>query len=101
MGLTPSIMTVGSFDVNDLRVQAALKLQLLLGERKVSLLIDRFAANYSRYLSMNKEPAFRGSDGFGHSLEGWLRDEHLRAVTVVKSRLRELNTQNQVSEIHF
>ncbi|KAI0437219.1 hypothetical protein F4803DRAFT_571074 [Xylaria telfairii] len=93
MGLTPATMTVGSFDVDDLRVQAALKLQLLLGEmRRVGFLINRFAAYHSEHSSMDEEARFRSSNGLGQSLEGWLRDEHSRVATLVKSRLRELNT---------
>ncbi|KAI0403141.1 hypothetical protein F4802DRAFT_573224 [Xylaria palmicola] len=93
MGLTLATMTVGSFDVDDLRVQAALKLQLLLGEmRRVGLLINRFAAYQSGHSGMSGDAAFRGLDGLGQSLEGWLRDEHSRVATLVKSRLREMNT---------
>ena len=82
--ITPTKMAIGSFDIDDLRVQTALKVQLLIGEmRRVARLIDQFTLHnfdgrcdeYSLY----------------QSLDAWLRNEHSRIGNMMKEKLREIN----------
>lgn len=90
-------MTIGTFNVDDLCVQTALKLQLLSGEmRRVGQLIDQFTSR-----DHGKSLAFVGADGgstlggldnFYQSLDQWLKGEHSRITYRMKSKLRELNT---------
>lgn len=89
--VAPAKMTVGSFDVDDLPVQAALKMQLLLGEmRRAERLISQFSAvNSTR--GMAEDSTTGGFDGLYQHLDAWLRAEHAKITNMMRCRLRELN----------
>ena len=85
-------ITIGTFSVDDLGVQTALELQLLLGEmRRVGVLIDQFTSRGSEKC-LHSTRADGGLDNLYQSLDQWLRGEHLRIAYGMKSKLRELNT---------
>ncbi|KAJ5698621.1 hypothetical protein N7462_000626 [Penicillium macrosclerotiorum] len=94
MSVTTAKMAIGTFDVDDLRVQTALKIQLLLGEmRRASQLIDQFVTSHGAgHQCRDDEPNFGGLDTLYQSLDSWLRDEHSRITNWMKARLRELNS---------
>ena len=92
LAVTPAKMAIGTFHVDDLRVQAALKIQLLSGEmRRVGHLIDQFTSLNSSGHGLADEYAFGGVDNLFQNLESWLRDGHSRIINMMRSKLRELN----------
>lgn len=84
LGTAPGTLTIGSFDVDDQRVQTALMMQLLLGEvKRAACLVDLFASRVQ--VSPN------ATGGLPQTLGTWLRDEHADIDVMIKSKLRELN----------
>ncbi|KAF2256108.1 hypothetical protein BU26DRAFT_14427 [Trematosphaeria pertusa] len=93
LSVSPSRIAVGTFDVDDLRVQAALKIQLLLGEmRRAGRLIDQFTSHTIGAQRHSDESTLGGIDSLYQNLDSWLRGEHSRIANMMRSRLRELNT---------
>ena len=87
--ITPTYLTMGSFDIDNKQLQAALRTQLLLGEiRRTSHLIQLFA---SRSRTSNDGFTFSGVDSLYKSLSSWLRIEHLRITDLIQSKLKEVN----------
>ncbi|KAL8921017.1 MAG: hypothetical protein Q9208_005908 [Pyrenodesmia sp. 3 TL-2023] len=83
-------MVIGTFDIDDLRVQTALKIQLLSGEvKRVGRLIDHFALQNLDDRCMTDEYTF---SGVHQCLDAWLRSEHSRIANMMKAKLREYNT---------
>ena len=90
--ISPTKMAIGTFDVDDLRVQNALKIQLLSGEmRRAGRLIDQFSSHQAKNQHCTDNYTFGGVDSLCQSLDSWLRGGHARIVDMMKSRLRELN----------
>ncbi|KAK8055199.1 Aflatoxin biosynthesis regulatory protein [Apiospora rasikravindrae] len=89
---------LGALSVDDLRVQAALKMQLLLGEaRRVGRPIDLLASSSSSIINGNAsdgryEPTEAGKDGLSHNLVYWVRAEHERVISSIRSRLNDLSS---------
>lgn len=92
----PGKMTIGTFNVDDLSVQTALKIQLLLGEmRRAGGLIDQFASHNSSDRTFTDEYTFSGVNSLNalnRNLDSWLRGEHTRIANMMRSKLGELNT---------
>lgn len=89
----PAKMAIGTFNVDDLRVQTALKIQLLSGEiRRAGHLIDQFTSHNSGGQRLTNGYTFGGVHSLYQSLDSWLRGEHSRIANMMRSRLRELNT---------
>lgn len=87
-------LATGSFYVDDLRLQAALKIQLLLGEmRRTNRLIEQISSQCSGGRRMRSESTMGPSpDGLYQSLLSWLRSENVRILNMMLSKLRELNS---------
>ena len=93
LAVMPGKMAIGTFNVDDLRVQTALKIQLLSGEmRRAGELIDQFASHHSNSRYLADDHTFSGVNNLYQSLESWLRGEHSRIANMMRSKLRELNT---------
>ena len=93
VGVTPTKMALGTFSVDDLRVQTALKIQLVSGElRRAGHLIDQFASHNSGGRNLADEYSYSGVNSLYESLKSWFRREHLRITNLIKSNLRDLNT---------
>ena len=93
LAVMPAKMAIGNFNVDDLRVQAALKIQLLSGEmRRAGHLIDQFASHNIGSHGTADDHSFGGVNNLYQSLESWLRGEHSRIANMMRSKLRELNT---------
>ncbi|KIN06883.1 hypothetical protein OIDMADRAFT_46807 [Oidiodendron maius Zn] len=91
--IIPTKMTVGTFNVDDLSVQTALKIQLVSGEmRRAGNLINQFALRTSSRQCLDNESASSGTDSLHKNLDTWLVGEHLRIANMMRSRLKELNT---------
>ncbi|KAI4159115.1 MAG: hypothetical protein L6R39_000414 [Caloplaca ligustica] len=91
--VAPAKMVIGTFDIDDLRVQTALKIQLLTGEmRRAGQLIDQFALHTVDGQCMSDEYAFGGVHSLYQSLDAWLRSEHSRITNMMKAKLREFNS---------
>ena len=91
--VAPAKMAIGTFNIDDLRVQTALKIQLLSGEmRRAGRLIDQFAVHNFDGECVTDEYTFGGVHSLYQSLDAWLRSEHLRIANMMKSKLRELNS---------
>ncbi|KAI1651579.1 uncharacterized protein F4817DRAFT_365877 [Daldinia loculata] len=87
--LAPTQMTMGCFSIDDHLVQAALRIQLLLGEMKrVGYLIDIFASRSSNCID---ESTSGNVDDLYKSLGSWLGKEHLRIVNMMRVRLRDIS----------
>lgn len=100
----PVKVAVGTFDVDDLGIQKAVKIQLLSGElRRAGRLIDKLAAQYTA--AGGSGPRHPGgsaaaaamyvgahTSSLHHSLDAWLRGEHARITNLMRLRLKELNT---------
>ena len=88
LAVAPTHMAIGSFNIDDQEVQAALRIQLLLGEsRRTGALIDLYRSS-----SGINELQFSSVDSLHNSLTSWLKTEHLRIADVMRSRLREVST---------
>ncbi|KAI8962953.1 hypothetical protein F5Y11DRAFT_356629 [Daldinia sp. FL1419] len=86
--LAPMQVTMGCFSIDD-QLQAALRIQLLLGEMKrVGYLIDAFASRSSNCLD---ETISGNIDDLYKSLGSWLGKEHLRIVETMRVRLRDIS----------
>ncbi|KAH6975836.1 hypothetical protein EDB80DRAFT_594528 [Ilyonectria destructans] len=93
MAVVPAKMTIGSFNVDDLRIQTALKIQLLSGEmRTAGRLIDQFTSLNSGGQCQTDDSNFSSVDRLYQSLHSWLRGEHSRIANMMRLKLRELNT---------
>ncbi|OJJ88363.1 uncharacterized protein ASPGLDRAFT_700499 [Aspergillus glaucus CBS 516.65] len=87
----PTTMAVGTFNVDDLRVQSALRMQLLLGEmRRAGGLIELFINSHTDS-GRQCQDEFIAVDRLYQSLDSWLRNEHSRIASMMRGRLRELN----------
>jgi hypothetical protein len=87
--LNSTQMAMGCFHIDDERVQAALRIQLLLGEMKrVGCLVDIFASRSSR---ATDESASGSVDTLYKSLGSWLAREHSSIVEMMRFRLREVS----------
>lgn len=88
----PANIAIGTFSVDDERVQAALKIQLLLGEmRRAGLLIDRFTLHEEDSIINNNKPSLDRVDGLYQHLTTWLKAEHSRIIHIMRTKLREVN----------
>ncbi|KAI1378965.1 hypothetical protein F4677DRAFT_410195 [Hypoxylon crocopeplum] len=86
--LAPTQITMGSFNIDDQRVQTALRIQLILGEMKrISSLIEAISSWSS---SVVDESMSGNVDTLYRSLGAWLEGEHSRIVVMMRSRLREI-----------
>ncbi|KAL9028147.1 MAG: hypothetical protein Q9196_003440 [Gyalolechia fulgens] len=91
--VAPAKMAIGTFDIDDTRVQTALKIQLLSGEmRRAGCLIEQFALRNVDGQCMTGEHArLSGVHGLYRSVDAWLRGEHTRIAGMMKAKLKELN----------
>ncbi|KAI0199061.1 hypothetical protein F4808DRAFT_462251 [Astrocystis sublimbata] len=90
--VAPPTMAIGTFDVDDMRIMAAVKMQLLLGEvRKLGQLIDYFTSQTSSKQSSSSQHTFGSVASLYHSLGAWLKTEHSRIASMISSKLREFN----------
>ena len=88
LAVAPTHMAIGSFNIDDQEVQAALRIQLLLGEsRRTGALIDLYRSSGGI-----NEATLNSVDSLHNSLTSWLKMEHLRIADVMRSRLREVST---------
>ena len=88
LAVAPTHMAMGSFNIDDQQVQAALRIQLLLGElRRTGSLIDLYRSS-----SGVDEFTFSGVDGLYKNLSSWLKRENSRIENVMRSRLEEAST---------
>lgn len=88
----PANIAVGRFSVDDERVQAALKIQLLLGEmRRADLLIDRFTLRQDESIISSNKSNLDRVDGLYQQLATWLKAEHSRIIHIMRSKLKEVN----------
>ncbi|KAF2800328.1 hypothetical protein K505DRAFT_12204 [Melanomma pulvis-pyrius CBS 109.77] len=91
--VTPASIAVGTFSVDDERVQAALKIQLLLGEmRRASCLIDQFSIHGTGLTYHDDQSNPDSVNRLYQHLTTWLKGEHSRMVHIMRSKLRELNS---------
>lgn len=83
----PPDMAVGSFNVDDYRVQAAVHVQLLYGEiRRIGHIIDQFASRENE-----EAPCPHEDETLRQNLDVWLKRKHSILAAVARSKLRELN----------
>ncbi|KAL2157558.1 hypothetical protein VTH06DRAFT_5935 [Thermothelomyces fergusii] len=88
----PVKVAVGTFDVDDLSVQKAVKIQLLSGElRRAGRLIDKLAAHYTAAAATTAVSEGAHTSSLHHGLDAWLRGEHARIADLMRLRLKELN----------
>ncbi|KAJ5953298.1 Aflatoxin biosynthesis regulatory protein [Penicillium verhagenii] len=84
----PSTMTIGTYNVEDQRLQTAMKICLLLGEMKrVKCLMDQLRSQTDALESM-----ITGVEEVFRSVNSWLGRDYLRIFDMMQSKLRELNT---------
>ena len=70
LAVAPGKMAIGTFNVDDLRVETALKMQLLSGEmRRAERLVDQFTSRNSSGQPLPDEYAFSGVDNLYPNLE--------------------------------
>ena len=86
--VAPTHMAIGSFNIDDEQVQAALRIQVLLGEvKRTGALIDLYRSS-----SGIDEFTFSSVDGLYKSLSSWLGKEHSRISDIMRSTLMEAST---------
>ena len=96
LGVRPSKMVVGTFDVDDLHGQTALQIQLLLGEmRRAGQLIDQFTTLHgsSGQSLPNEFNLGGGVNNLFQTLDSWLRNEHSRIANLMRSKRTKLDTK--------
>ena len=90
--VAPAKIVIGTFSVDDHRLQCALKIQLLASEvRRSAQLMNQFAAyNFDN----RKSGDFSGNDinGLHQSLNSWLQGEYSKISHMISTRLMELST---------
>jgi hypothetical protein len=93
IAVAPTNLAIGTFNVDDLRVQSALKIQLLFGEMRIAArLVDQFVASHNLGSPrLGDKSSFGGLESLYQSLDSWLRVEHSRIADMMRSKLRELN----------
>lgn len=85
----PAQMAIGTFVIDDERVQCALRIQLLLAElAKIGSLIATFSA---RGLKASDVSASGTVDPLYKSLGSWLSKEHSSIVDILRSSLRDIS----------
>ena len=90
LAVAPTRMAIGSYNIDDQRVQAALRVQLLLGEmRRTGSLIAQLTLLNSGEIN-GSTPSHL--DSLYKSLGSWLRGEHSRIADTMRSRLKEIST---------
>lgn len=83
-------MAIGAFKVDDLRLQTAMKIHLLLGEmRRVKSLIDQMSSEKSS--STHEEFVIGDAGNLQQSLISWLKRDHTRILNMMRSELEDLN----------
>lgn len=88
--VAPSRMAIGAFKVDDLRLQTAMKIHLLLGEmRRVKSLIDQMSSEKSS--STHEEFVIGDAGNLQQSLISWLKRDHTRILNMMRSELEDLN----------
>lgn len=93
LAVAPAKMAIGSFNVDDQRIQTALKIQLLSGEMgRAGRLIDQLTSLNSGGQCQTDESNLGSVDKLYQSLHAWLRGEHSRIANMMRLKLRELNT---------
>ncbi|KAJ5751809.1 Aflatoxin biosynthesis regulatory protein [Penicillium odoratum] len=86
--VVPSTMKIGTFNVDDQRLQTAMKICLLLGEMKqVKCLMDQLRSQTDALESM-----ITGVEEVFRSVNSWLGRDYLRIYDMMQLKLRELNT---------
>ncbi|KFY76986.1 hypothetical protein V499_03506 [Pseudogymnoascus sp. VKM F-103] len=94
LAVAPTKMAIGTFDVDDLHVQIALKIQLLLGEmRRAGRLIELFITSHNTGGEcLTDKSTHGGIDSLYISLDSWLKGEHSTISNMMRLKLRELST---------
>jgi hypothetical protein len=95
LAVEPVRVAIGSFDVDDSRLQSALKMQLLSSEvRRTGKLIEQLGAHCPRSFRFHDRCSQRAgaTDGLHQSLDSWLRAEQSRLANLMRSRLKEFNS---------
>jgi len=89
--VAPAKIVIGTFSVDDHRVQCALKIQLLASEvQKTVQLMDQFAAyNFDKRKS-GEQNSGNDISGLHQSLNSWLQAEYFKISNMIKTRLAEL-----------
>ena len=88
--VAPSEMAIGTFKVDDLHLQTAMKIRLLYGEmNKVRSLIEQLGSQIEDLIS--DESASGDIDNLYQSLDSWLKRDHSRILNMMQSELKELN----------
>lgn len=92
VGASSTHVTMGFLSIDDQRVQAALKTQLVLSEvKRAGNVIDLFALQSFTCSTITDGAPSNGAATLYTFLSSWLRGEHTRTVDVVKAALNELN----------
>lgn len=93
--VAPTQIALGTFQIDDQSVQAAMNVHLVSSEMKrVGAVIDAFATQCTSGTTSAEVGGFGGVDGLHKSLSQWLRAEHSRTAAVIRSKLSELNDSN-------
>jgi hypothetical protein len=85
----PSQIWIGSFSIEDSPTQAALSIQVLHDEvRQIEPLVNLLAA--SGRGNVDRSTSDNNAQDMGESLQGWVRKEHTKTVSLVRRRLAHL-----------
>lgn len=94
LAVAPTKMAIGTFNVDDLHVQTALKIQLLLGEmRRAGRLIELFITSHNTGGEcLTDKSTHGGIESLYINLDSWLKGEHSTISNMMRLKLRELST---------
>lgn len=88
--VAPSKMVIGSFNVEDLSIQTAMNIQLLLGEMKrAGQVIEQFTSRHN--FADEQHNTLGEIDNLYRCLDSWLKTEHSKIANMMKAKLRELD----------
>ncbi|KAL2808097.1 hypothetical protein BJX63DRAFT_436419 [Aspergillus granulosus] len=92
LSVAPARMAVGTFSVDDSRLQKAMRMQLLSGEvRRVGDLIEQLGLDEPDTRCTSDESAFGDVESLYQSLTVWLKRDYSRIINMLKANLREIN----------
>ena len=91
--VTPAKMAIGTFSIDDLRMQTALQIHLLLDEiKRVGHLIHHFSSHNFDGQFVTNSYANGAVRSLYQGLDVWLCNEYSKIINVTKAKLRELNS---------
>jgi hypothetical protein len=90
ISVSSSNIAIGKYNIDDQGVEAAVKIQLVLGEMRRARELNLKLVQHS--FGAQHHDSTHSLESLFQNLNNWIASEHSRVNNVIKSKLRELNT---------